>query len=464
MTNTIMWYRRDLRLADHQALAAALAIAAESGGRVVPLFVVDPVLWGRSGANRRWFLHGCLETLDADLRAAGGVGLTVRHGDPATVVPALAAEHDAAVVVYSQDVGPYGRRRDREVAAALEAAGRELRDADSNWAVSPGTVSGATAGPFKVYSAYRRAWLRRELPAPLEVPPLRGLLLDGGSDPMPEKPRPTAAQLPDPGEDAAHRQLDRFLRGRVDEYAQRRDVPGVSGTSGLSPYLRFGCVHPRQILDRLDHAQPGHEAFASELAWRDFYADVLHHWPESAWTAWNPAMSAVRTDRGPVADERFAAWCVGQTGYPIVDAGMRQLVKSGWMHNRVRMITASFLVKDLHLDWQRGARFFMDHLVDGDLPSNNHGWQWVAGCGTDAAPYHRIFSLTRQGERFDPDGSYVRQWVPELADRARVPDSHVHEPWRAPGGPPNGYPSPIVDHATERLEALARFAARRGTG
>ena len=203
----------------------------------------------------------------------------------------------------------------------------------------------------------------------------------------------------EPGEAAAHRALDRFVASRLDDYATNRNDPGADATSRLSPYLKWGCLHPRQLLRRLDGRKPSHDTFAKELAWRDFYADVLDAWPESAWRAWNPQMADMRVDSGRRADDRFEAWCAGRTGFPIVDAGMRQLVAEGWMHNRVRMITASFLVKDLHVDWTRGARFFLQHLVDGDLSSNNHGWQWVAGTGTDAAPYFRIFNPTTQGRR-----------------------------------------------------------------
>ena len=270
------------------------------------------------------------------------------------------------------------------------------------------------------------------------------------SDGIPSPGDPTAASLPTPSAAAAEAALDAFVDGPVDRYGATRDLPGVDGTSRLSAYLRFGLLHPRQVLARLDLRRAGHRRFQTEVVWREFYADVLHHRPDSAWASWNTAMADIRLDTGAGADERFAAWCAGRTGYPIVDAGMRQLVAEGWMHNRVRMLTASFLVKDLHLDWTRGARFFMEHLVDGDLASNSHGWQWVAGTGTDAAPYFRIFNPTLQSRRFDPDGTYIRRWVPELA---ALPDGQVH----APNEPPEGYVPPIVDHATERAEALARY-------
>ncbi len=453
MTNSIIWFRRDLRLADNHALASAIADARDGGGGVIPLFVVDDRLWGAAGANRRWFLAGCLAALDTDL----GGRLVVRHGDPADVIPRLAREWDVAGVHRAQDVGIYGRARDAAVDRALAADGRRLVESDSPWAVPAGTLRTGAGGAFKVYGAYLRAWRQHRLAStarrPSAVPTVDGVRSEG----LPTAP-PVTADLPAPGEAAAHRALDRFLASRVDSYDTARNDPGADATSRLSPYLKFGCLHPRQLLRRLDGRRPAHDTFAKELAWRDFYADVLEAWPESAWRAWNPQLAGMRVDRGATADGRFASWCAGRTGFPIVDAGMRQLVAEGWMHNRVRMITASFLVKDLHVDWTRGARFFLQHLVDGDLSSNNHGWQWVAGTGTDAAPYVRIFNPTLQGERFDPDGAYVRRWVPELST---LHGTAAHDPSRAPGGRPPGYPPPIVDHATERTEALARYADLR---
>jgi deoxyribodipyrimidine photo-lyase len=233
----------------------------------------------------------------------------------------------------------------------------------------------------------------------------------------------------------------------------------VDATSRLSPYIRFGCLHPRQVLAELGDGADA-DKLRSELAWRDFYADVLANRPSTAWGNVRSDLDRMVWDEGDEADERFAAWAEGRTGFPIVDAGMRQLRAEAWMHNRVRMVVASFLVKDLHIDWRRGARFFLDRLVDGDLASNNHGWQWVAGTGTDAAPFFRIFNPTLQGGRFDPEGDYVRRWVPELRS---VRDGAVHEPWKLPGGPPTGYPRPIVEHAAERAVALARYAAATGT-
>lgn len=261
--------------------------------------------------------------------------------------------------------------------------------------------------------------------------------------------------LPDASERTAVTAWHDFLDDRVDRYAEERDRPDLDHTSRLSPYLKFGSIHPRTLLADLG---PDHEIFRKELAWREFYAAVLHFWPESARSYFLPRMAQMAYDTGPSADELFDAGTAGRTGYPIVDAGMRQLLGEGWIHNRVRMIVASFLVKDLHLEWTRGARHFMRHLVDGDLASNQHGWQWTAGTGTDAAPFFRIFNPVTQGRKFDPDGDYIRRWVSELATlRGR----DVHEPWRRTDGIPDGYVAPVVEHAQERIEALARYKALR---
>ncbi|MEQ1788736.1 MAG: deoxyribodipyrimidine photo-lyase, partial [Acidimicrobiales bacterium] len=308
---------------------------------------------------------------------------------------------------------------------------------------------------YKVFTPFSKAWVAQGWPgpsrAPGAVPWATGLATDG----LPAAPS-VDATLPEPGEAAAKRAARRFWDRRLASYDAQRDDPGADATSRLSPYLKWGCIHPRQLLHQLG-ATPAERTFRNELGWREFYADVLHHRPETARAAFNPSMSAMEVD-GRGTASRFDAWCAGRTGYPIVDAGMRQLAAEGWMHNRVRMLVGSFLVKDLHLDWRRGARFFMQHLVDGDVASNQHGWQWVAGTGTDAAPYFRIFNPVTQGERFDPGGAYVRRWVPELRD---VADRYVHRPWDDPAGQPAGYPPPIVDHAEERAEALRRYAAVR---
>ena len=450
MSTTILWFRRDLRLSDHPALVEA-AQAAGSDGEVVALFCVDQRLWGPAGDNRRAFLVGCLHSLNETI----GGRLVVRAGDPALVVAAVAAEVDASQVFVTADFAPYGTERDEQVEQALADAGRVLMRVGSPYAVEPGTVVNGSGQPYKVFTPYSKAWRARGWPPSINAPgAMRWAALS--SDRWPEAEASAAVQ-PEPGEAAAKLAARTFYDHHLVDYDEQRNAPGADATSRLSPYLKWGCIHPRQLLQTLGSSVAEH-TFRNELCWREFYADVLHHRPDTVRAAFNPAMAAMEVD-DVGTDAAFAAWCAGRTGYPIVDAGMRQLVAEGFVHNRVRMLVASFLVKDLHLDWSRGARFFMEHLVDGDLASNQHGWQWVAGTGTDASPYFRIFNPATQGERFDPGGTYVRRWVPELA---AVADKYVHHPWDDPAGAPTAYPAPMVDHAEEREESLRRYAAVRG--
>jgi deoxyribodipyrimidine photo-lyase len=448
---TILWFRRDLRCSDHPALLEAVRVARRDGV-VVPLFVEDPELLRPAGANRLAFLAGCLRALDA---AVGG-HLVVRSGDPAEVVRRVAQEVEAEQVYVTGDFGPYGARRDRAVAEVLLEDGRELVAVDSAYAVAPGTVRTGSGAPYQVFTPFSRAWLAHGWPTPVRAPS-RVPWAEGVRSHGIRRPPRIDARLPPAGEAAAKRALRRFVDGPLADYARARDRPGDDATSRLSPYLHLGLLHPRQLLAPLAHSE-AHRRYRLEVCWRDFYADVLHHRPESARRALRSELAGIELDADR-SGRRFDAWSRGQTGFPIVDAGMRQLLAEGWMHNRVRMLVASFLVKDLHLDWTKGARWFLRHLVDGDLASNQHGWQWVAGTGADAAPYFRIFNPVSQGERFDPDGTYVRRWVPELR---RVPDAHVHHPWTDPAGPPQGYPPPMVDHAEERQEALRRYRVTRG--
>ncbi len=449
VTRSIMWFRRDLRLGDHPAILAAAAEAAE----VVPVFVVDPT-FDSAGAPRRAFLHDCLASLDAALRDASGTGLVVRYGDPTHVIPAMAADLGVDSVVVSRDYAPYGRARDGAVADALTGIGCKLRGVGSPYAVDPGTVRKGDGDPYAVFTPFSKVWRRTGWHDPFPEP--GGDLAWAGagstgieSDGLPDRPNP-GCDLPDAGEAAALDRWRRFLdatgaadgtmRSGVDAYDDLRDRPALRGTSRLSPDLKWGVIHPRTLLADLDASgagERGHTVFSSELAWRDFYADVLFHQPNTAWENLNPKLNDIELDTDAAADAKFAKWCAGETGFGIVDAGMRQLLATGWMHNRVRMIVASFLVKDLHLPWQWGARWFMQHLVDGDLASNNHGWQWAAGTGTDAAPYFRVFNPTLQQERYDPDGEYVARWVERPAE-------------------------PMVDHATERDEALRRLKVATG--
>lgn len=441
MAASVMWFRRDLRLADNLALRAACA----SGEEVVGLFVLDDRLWGPAGAARRAQLVAGLRALDESM----GGRLVVRRGDPAEVVPAVAEEVEATGVHVSADFGPYGRERDDAVADALGTIPLD-RD-DTPYVVEPGTLRTKAGGPFKVFTPFYRAWSQEALPPPRPEPDAVRWVAGLEGDAVPQAPA-VSAELPPAGEAAAHRRMERFLDEHLDGYAQGRDRPDRP-TTRLSPDLKWGFLHPRQLLDRLGPAADD-EKLRSEVAWREFYASVLFEWPASARHSLQPKMAKMRLNEGEQTDARFEAWADGRTGYPLVDAGMRQLRAQAWMHNRVRMVAASFLVKDLHVDWTRGARFFMQHLVDGDLASNSHGWQWVAGTGTDAAPYFRVFNPVTQAKRFDPDGDYVRRWVPELA---HLPTRCLHEPWTCDGGPPAAYPTPIVEHAAERDEALARL-------
>ncbi len=451
MARSLLWFRRDLRIDDHPALAAAHA-----AGEVVPLFVVDPRLMHGAGAARRAYMTAALAALDESL----GGALVYRHGDPAEVVPALAAEVGADAVYVSRDFGPYGRARDAAVAQRLSAEGRRLVGVGSPYAVDPGRVNKADGTPYAVFTPFSRAWLAVGADtwrAPVDTPSLSEIAWFGAPDVPCDGPPPAVPMsfaLPPHAPAEVHVQWEAFRDGSLDTYHDRRDLPAVEGTSRLSAALRWGLVHPRSLLAEL-RPERAHEVFRSELAWRDFYADVLFRRPETAWKNLQPSMDAMPVDTDATARARVEAWCAGRTGYPIVDAGMRQLLGSGWMHNRVRMIVASFLVKDLHLPWQWGARHFMTHLVDGDLASNNHGWQWAAGTGTDAAPYFRVFNPTSQSERFDPSGDYIRRWVPELADQS---SATIHQPGLLR---PDSYPAPIVDHAVERDEALRRYRTLR---
>lgn len=442
-----MWFRRDLRLRDNPALLDAVAAG---GGEVVALFVVDPVLWERSGPVRQAYLVRSLRDLD---RRIGG-GLLLMHGSPEDMVPLVAAEAGATSVHVAADYAPYGGQRDARVAAALGDVALEATG--SPYAVAPGRVTKPDGSAYRVFTPFYRAWSAHgwrgpagDLPADVRwVMPVDCMGYPAVDDP--------GVSLPPAGEEAAWDRWSTFAAAGLADYKERRDRPDVDGTSALSHHLRFGEIHPRSLLALLG-AGPGDEAYRRELCWREFYADVLFQAPHSARASLDRRFDdAMRWATGPLADARFDAWATGRTGYPFVDAGMRQLRAEGWIHNRVRMVVASFLVKDLHLPWQRGAREFMHWLRDGDLASNVHGWQWTAGCGTDAAPFFRVFNPVLQGRKFDPDGDYVRRYVPELAHLA---GGSVHEPWTVADGYSYGYPERIVDHHAERDAALADYAA-----
>ncbi|MFZ2512214.1 MAG: deoxyribodipyrimidine photo-lyase [Gordonia sp. (in: high G+C Gram-positive bacteria)] len=465
----IVWFRRDLRLSDLPMLLEARAHAPEA----VAVFVLDDALCRPSGAARTAFLAGCLRALDADLDGR----LLLLAGDPAHVIPTLASQLGAGSVHVSADFGPYGATRDRNTERTLAALAEPvpLVRTGSAYAVSPGRLHTKAGGPYRVFTPFRRAWLEHGWHSPAATGPETLRWVDPANIPgrisladaaMQLGEGWSGAQLPAPGEAAARRRWAAFRAdtgpadGGVTEYHDLRDRPDLDATSRLSPYLKFGCLHPRTVLHDLRHRNdPGATTLRTEFAWRDFYADVLHHRPDTARQNFNAKFDAIEYDTGPDADAAFTAWCAGRTGYPIVDAGMRQLAAEGWMHNRLRMIVASFLTKDLHVPWWRGARYFMTQLVDGDLASNQHGWQWTAGCGTDAAPYFRVFNPVTQGERFDPTGDFVRRWVPELRG---IRGKAVHQPWRLASYPElfahdADYPPPIVEHGEQRAIALARY-------
>lgn len=455
MSGAVLWLRRDLRRADHPALAAA-----GEAGEVTPLFVLDPGMWERAGAVRQAWVAASV--LAADEAYEGR--LCIRAGRPEDVVPAVVGEVGAGSVHFSRETTPAGARRDAVVANRLRRRGIASVATGSPYAVDPGTVRTGAGRPYRVFTPFSRAWRDHGWPPP-EVEPRRITWRTAESDPdarrlLVDAVAGSPISLPPAGEAAAHERWRFFLASRIAAYAEDRDRPDLDASSRLSPYLKVGAIHPRTVLAQLGGwPGRGRERFVTELAWREFYADILWQHPSSASRDLRADLAGMAYEPvdGVVA-EQVSAWRAGRTGYPFVDAGMRQLLGEGWMHNRVRMVTASFLVKDLHVWWPVGARHFLDHLIDGDVASNSHGWQWVSGTGTDAAPYFRIFNPVTQGKRFDPGGDYVRRYVPELA---HLPGAAVHEPWTHPEGYAAGYPTRIVDHEEERRDALARYAAAR---
>lgn len=440
----LLWYRRDLRLGDLPALSAAMAEDSD----VLCCFVLDPRLEASSGPRRLQFLGDCLRALRDEFDGR----LLITRGLPQERIPQIAAEISATAVHVSEDFAPFGRRRDEQVQAAL--GGIPLVATGSPYLVSPGQVVKDDGTPYRVFTPFFRRWYEHGWRRPAVSRPESAHWIDP-SDLAGKTAQ--AVEIPDvgghvqipAGEAAAQERWEAFVSNGLDRYGQDRDLLDRNGASGMSAYLKFGNIHPRTMAADLDVQSPGSAAYLRQLAFRDFYAAVLHHWPRSAWENWNNEFDAIQTDTDAEAQRLFERWKAGTTGFPVVDAGMRELRATGLMHNRVRMIAASFLVKDLHLPWQWGARWFMAQLTDGDVSNNQHGWQWCAGTGTDAAPYFRVFNPTTQGRKFDPDGSYVRRWVPELAD---VEDAHLVRHGRPPG-----YPEPIVDHGHERAEALRRY-------
>lgn len=474
----IVWFRQDLRLADNPALAAAVA----EGAPVIPLYILDDKSAGdwRMGGASRWWLHHSLAALDGELRKHGS-RLTLRRGEAHKELQCIVGETGARAVLWNRLYEPWTMGRDKGIKSALTKAGLRAESFNAGLLFEPWTIATKGKEPYRVFTPFWRACLAAaEPPAPTRAPreiagPPRGLRSDDRAswDLTPRKPD-WAAQFAKhwtPGEAGARTQINGFVRDGIADYGRARDIPAEDGSSRLSPHLHFGEIGPRQIWHRVQSAVaagdvPGRagEGFLREIGWREFSHHLLYHFPHMPERALHAGYDDFPWRRDP---KGLRAWQRGLTGYPIVDAGMRQLWQTGCMHNRVRMVVGSFLVKHLLLPWRAGEDWFWDTLVDADLANNAQNWQWVAGCGADAAPYFRVFNPVLQGEKFDPDGTYVRRWVPELA---RLPARVIHKPWTASAEVlaeakvelGKTYPAPIVDHKAGRERALAAWRRARG--
>lgn len=456
---SIVWFRQDLRLTDNPALTAA----AECGP-IIPVFILDdetPGAWKIGGAGR-WWLHHSLKSLSEELARLGAPLLLLR-GQAADVLIKLAAQTKAREIYWNRCYEPWAIDRDKAIKAALKAQHIKVVSTNGTLLVEPWEIKTKAGGPYKVFTPFWRA-ARQALDSgqPLAAPKkLVGCDFALGNEPLeswnllPSAPD-WAGGLRDtwnPGEEGAQARLHKFIDQILLRYHEGRDYPGEEKTSRLSPYLHWGEISPRQVWHALDIANlddANIEKFRSELGWREFSYHLLYHFREIPEQNLRPEFDILPWNQDQTM---LKAWQEGRTGYPIIDAGMRELWATGWMHNRVRMITASFLVKHLLLPWQDGARWFWDTLVDADLANNSASWQWVAGCGADAAPFFRIFNPTLQGKKFDPEGHYVRRWLPELAE---LPPSKIQQPWLLDPAP-EGYPSPIIDLSYGRQKALDAY-------
>ena len=466
LDGALVWFRRDLRVDDHAALHHALKGARQ----VFCAFVLDRnILDPLPRADRRVeFILGALQALDEALRARGGA-LIVRHGFAADEIPRLAAELGVQAVFTNHDDEPQALARDAQVAERLHSNGRELRTFKDHVIFERRELMTAAGGPYGVFTPYKNAWLRKvdefylssypverhaaalaKSPLATGVPALEAIGFEpAGLTGHVGQGSPGAAAL-----------LDDFL-DRIADYDRKRDFPALKGPSYLSVHLRFGTVSVRCLAriahQRMQGGDHGAEVWLSELIWRDFYHQVMHHHPHAMRAAFRPEYDLIQWETGAQADTAFLAWCEGRTGFPLVDAAMRQLNQTGYMHNRLRMVTASFLSKDLGLDWRRGEAYFARQLLDFDLAANNGGWQWASSSGCDAQPYFRIFNPVSQSRKFDPEGRFIRRYCPELAD---LPGAAIHEPWQVAPLQMQGrdYPRPIVDHAVARERTLARYA------
>lgn len=465
LTPAVLWFRQDLRLSDNPALAAI-----DAGRPLIPLYVLDDETGRRSGAAARWWLNKSLAALDGDLRARGS-RLILRRGPAAHEVLKLVEETGAKGVFWNRLYDPAQVARDKAIKIKLAADHVEVRSFNSALMNEPWEVLNGDGAPYKVFTPYWRAARtrlgnHRATTAPKQLTPPSQWPVSLPLDDLGLHPHD-----PDwsegfgewrPGEAGARIQLASFIAEALSSYREDRNRPGRGGSSRLSPHLHFGEISPSQVRQAVDDAvergAPAGDAetFLSELGWRDFDHSLLFHQPDIAVHPMKPSLNGVNWRQDQIA---FSAWTRGQTGYPLIDAGMRQLWTTGWMHNRVRMAVASFLVKHLLIDWRQGEAWFWDTLIDADAANNPANWQWVAGCGADAQPWFRVFNPVLQGEKFDPDGAYVRKFVPELA---RLPNARIHKPWTATTAELKAcgvelgktYPFPVVDHATARARAL----------
>ncbi len=472
--NQLIWFRRDLRATDNAALYHALKAAIAQGGKVHCVFVFDEtILAALPKQDRRLtFIWDSLQALDAALKAAGGAGLHVLYGKPIALIPGLVQQWSVSQVHANHDDEPHALARDAAVGGALTALGAQFSTYKDHVIFERSEVLTQQGNRYTVFTPYKNAWLKALTPFYTKAYPVERYVyaLDARHD---SNDWPSLQQMgfdehhrmaTPAGESGAQALLLDFT-ARMARYRETRDYPAMKGPSYLSVHLRFGTISIRQLV-RTALTQPaseGVQVWLSELIWRDFYHQIMHHFPRAMTTALKPEYQKIVWEQGASADTRFAAWCEGRTGYPLVDAAQRQLNQTGYMHNRLRMVSACFLIKDLGIDWRLGEAYFATHLNDFDLAANNGGWQWAASSGCDAQPYFRIFNPLSQSEKFDANGKFIRRYVPELA---ALNDQNIHAPWLAEGlmlkaaGVELGvnYPFPVVDHAQARLATLARYA------